>query len=710
MAKPITIRILGDASQFDKVVGSVDKGMGKISGLATKVGGILVAAFAADKIASAISAGFNQALDIESLNARLSAQLGVTGEVAANLGETAGDLYSSGFGENLGQVNDAIANVMRNIGDTGAAEDSLDRVAGKVLNLSDVFGEDLERTTSAVGQMLRTGLADNADEALDILTVGFQNGANKAGDLLDTVNEYGTLFREVGIDGETMTGLLTQGLQAGARDADKVADAIGEFSKRARDGSTLTAEGFTALGMDAGTMAQRIAAGGDDATAALDETLDALRAMEDPLLRDQAAVKLFGTQAEDLGDALYALDPSTAVEALGDVAGAADKMGDGLAETNSAKIERFKRQGLMALADLMGEHVIPALEAILPHVQNFGTFLSEVGRRFQSDLWPHVQQGFAWLQANVPPVIEAVRLVFANLVAWATENLVPLIQDKLLPMWQAAFEAVFAIVDTIVKVVLELWGRFGSDLLGHLEGAIGNLVQAVGGLYDMLRGVFELIKAVLTGNWGEAWESIKTILSGAWNVILGVIKGGFDLLKGLFEVAKGTLSAAWSFIWNSLSTSFSDAWGHVKNAVSAGIDAVVDFFRQAPGRIGGVMVSLSNVLTAPFRTAFNGIATLWNNTVGSLSFSVPDWVPGMGGNGFSMPRIPTFRAMGGAASGFVRVGEMGPETVLLPRGSHVVPSHAGGPGGTTVNVYADTNADPYAISSEVAWAMRFSGR
>src|SRR3546814_1665275 len=58
---------------------------------------------------------------------------------------------------------------------------------------------------------------------------------------------------------------------------------------------------------------------------ALDLTLDSLRRMKDPTEREAAAVALFGTQAEDLGAALFELDPSSATKKLGDVGGAAKK-------------------------------------------------------------------------------------------------------------------------------------------------------------------------------------------------------------------------------------------------------------------------------------------------------------------------------------------------------------------------------------------------
>jgi uncharacterized membrane protein YgcG len=76
----------------------------------------------------------------------------------------------------------------------------------------------------------------------------------------------------------------------------------------------------------------------------------------------------------------------------------------------------------------------------------------------------------------------------------------------------------------------------------------------------------------------------------------------------------------------------------VFGALKAGIKIAVDY-----------VASYLNSMISVFRTVFNTIANLWNSTLGGLSFEIPDWVPGIGGRGFSIPEMPTIG--GGAASG-----------------------------------------------------------
>jgi hypothetical protein len=67
-----------------------------------------------------------------------------------------------------------------------------------------------------------------------------------------------------------------------------------------------------------------------------------------------------------------------------------------------------------------------------------------------------------------------------------------------------------------------------------------------------------------------------------------------------------------------------------------------------------------------YKTIFNTIASLWNNSIGKLSFKFPSFVPGLGGKGFDVPNIPML-AQGGIVTSptLAMIGEgAGPEAVI----------------------------------------------
>jgi hypothetical protein len=73
---------------------------------------------------------------------------------------------------------------------------------------------------------------------------------------------------------------------------------------------------------------------------------------------------------------------------------------------------------------------------------------------------------------------------------------------------------------------------------------------------------------------------------------------------------------------------------------------VIDWFDKAPERFRAMMGGVGEAIKGAFKSAFNFVADLWNNGIGRLSFSIPSWVPIIGGNSFAMPHIPRFHGGG----------------------------------------------------------------
>lgn len=324
------------------------------------------------------------AVEKERMADRLSAQLGLSGKGAKQAGKVAGQLYSKAVVDSFEDGAAAVRAVMGSgLIDEKSTTKAIESITTKVADLASTFDQDLVGTTNAATQLIRTGLAKDAPAALDLLTKGLQSSADKAGDFMDTINEYSTQFRKAGLDGATAVGLLNQAIRVGARDSDIAADAIKEFSIRAVDGSKTSIDGFKALGLNADDMAAKFAKGGKAANGVLDLTLDKLRNVKDPVKQSQIAVQLFGTQAEDLGAALFAMDPSAAADGLGKLGGAAKKVGDTIRGNTSTELKILQRQLMGALGTVVQAVIIPALNGLVDAVRWVGEAASATGRWFQ---------------------------------------------------------------------------------------------------------------------------------------------------------------------------------------------------------------------------------------------------------------------------------------------------------------------------------------
>jgi len=554
---------------------TADKAGGKFGDFAKKVGaGALGAGVAAGGL---LTKGFTDNLDLETGRAKLSAQLGLTEAQSEKSGKVAGELYANNYGDSMEDVNEALKSVMGNIdGMRNASNETLQDITKKVLNLQSTTGETSDAISNAISQMLRTGLADNADEALDIVTKGFQNGANKSEDFLDTLNEYGTQFRKMGIDGAQATGLISQGLKAGARDGDLVADAIKEFSIRAIDGSEATKDGFKSIGLSAKDMQAQIAKGGPSANKALGETLDKLRAVKDPAERSRIAVELFGTQAEDLGDALYALDPSSAVKGLGDVAGAADKMDKTLGDTGQARINGMTRsfeQWTQSMAATDGP-----LGGVISGVVAFGGPALGMAGSVAS-----IISGFAVMNPA---------LVFAKIQMGLTAAATG--------VWTAAQWLLNAALSAnpIALVVIAIAALVGGLILAYkksdtfraiVDGALHAVGDAASWLWGIVQDVF--------GKIGDAFGKVGDAFGAGKDMIVGFVKDAGGILMKL--PAKGTQMI------KGLGNKITGMGGWLGTQVGKIVDRVVDKFAGA----GKWLVSAGKNIVKGLWNGFNSLTT-----------------------------------------------------------------------------------------------------
>jgi len=137
-----------------------------------------------------------------------------------------------------------------------------------------------------------------------------------------------------------------------------------------------------------------------------------------------------------------------------------------------------------------------------------------------------------------------------------------------------------------------------------------------------------------------------------------------------------------------------------------GFRAVVDsVFKFITGAVSGsidLIKSYFSTLLGFYKTIFNGIASLWNNTVGKLSFKVPGWVPGLGGKGFDVPNIPML-AEGGIVNSptLAMIGEAGPEAVIPL-------SKMDSMGGNNVTIHVN-GGDPQQVVNALRRYMQLNG-
>lgn len=215
------------------------------------------------------------------------------------------------------------------------------------------------------------------------------------------------------------------------------------------------------------------------------------------------------------------------------------------------------------------------------------------------------------------------------------------------------------------------WASENSQTFLIIAGVIGGIAAAI-----------IAINTAMT-IWSATTKAF-TAVQAAFNAVLAMnpitlmviavaaLVAGLILAYNKFEGFRNIVDSVFSFI---------------QKGVKAGIDGITSYLQFVLGIYKGI---------------FNGIASLWNNTFGKLSFKVPGWVPGIGGKGFDVPNIPML-AEGGIVTSptLAMIGEGGQPEAVIPL------SKLGNMGG---NIYVTVQGgDPNAVVDALRRYQRQNG-
>jgi phage-related minor tail protein len=217
--------------------------------------------------------------------------------------------------------------------------------------------------------------------------------------------------------------------------------------------------------------------------------------------------------------------------------------------------------------------------------------------------------------------------------------------------------------ESIGIILLPMFQKLSAILVQVADFAVENskVMVILGGV------VGGLAVAILAANAAMKVYQATLIVVKAAQFALNLVMAANPIT--LVVLALAALVAAFVLAYKNSET-FRNGVNALFDGIKKGVTASVDFIK-----------GYLNVVMNFYKSIFNGIASLWNNSIGKLSFSVPDWVPGLGGKGFDVPNIPML-ADGGIVQSptLALIGEKGPEAV-------VPLNRAGGfGGGYTINI------------------------
>lgn len=561
------------------------------------------------------------------------------------------NVYKDNFGESINDVAETMATVNQNM--SYLDDSALQRCTEYAYTLSDTFGYDVAESTRAADTLIKN-YGVSAREAFNLITQGAQSGMDYSGEMIDSINEYSVQFKKLGLDAEDMFSIFANGAQNGAFNLDKVGDAVKEFSIRAINGSDTTKQGFEALGMDAAKMAEKFGAGGDTAKEAFNEVIKGLASMDDPVAQSTAGVNLFGTMWEDLGPQVIT-SMSTASDAIDKSRESVEELANVKYDTLSGALGGLWRTIQVDVLQPIGNQLIPYVTKGINAIQKFTDKWNKLGPATQKTIVK-----FAAVAAAAGPVLLGFGKVSTGIGTLVSDTgKIGSVLKKLTgasgfsglaKVMTGPFGIAAAAVAATALLIYKNWDRI-APILQKIGDRFVEFWQTVKPQLEPFIEFVEKIASYLKETFGPVVEEIFNFagefIVGTFDTIGVAIDALLTMFEGIISFLSGVFKTDWESVWNGCKEFVGTAFSGLADMVKVPINAVISIVNGAISKIN------------------------------SIHFTVPEWVPGIGGKGWeglNIPQIPTLaKGTDNWQGGIVQISERGGEIVDLPSGSRVYP-------------------------------------
>ena len=278
------------------------------------------------------------------------------------------------------------------------------------------------------------------------------------------------------------------------------------------------------------------------------------------------------------------------------------------------------------------------------------------------DLWQKSKSFRDDIVSILGNIATIVQKVFLNIVAPIIDTVGKIIMD---------------FVETVLKPLWNAWENVFQSIMGLLSDFLKFATPIFSTILDILGPIFKLALTLLRGVFDMVFAAIRGIIERADKTICERVNNIREFFRNLGEWMEGTFGFKWKNVFET-----------VKNAVKAFRDYMGPIINSLEVIFMGLTNFISGVFSGNWRRAWFGVRQIFESIVSGLShifkaplnfmidginkflsgigkIKIPDWVPGVGGKGFSIPRIPRL-AKGGivSASTIANIGEAGTEAVI----------------------------------------------
>ena len=648
----LMVKIAGKTdSSLKNACMTADKNLAALGNTAKSAGKVVAGAAvaAATAVGTLGVAAVKAAAEYETQLANVSTLLtGTEAEIAARTAEIGNEILdvSNRTGVATENLTDGMYQVISAFGDSADAAKILE-TAAKSAAAGNATTTDSVNLLSAVTKGYGDTSAEAVQKAADLSFATVRLGQTSFPELAASMGKVIPLASTLGVEQEQLFGAMATLTGVTGSTAEVVTQLKATMQGFLSPSKNMTAA-LESLGYESG-QALLESEGLQGALEALKGAVNndelAFAGLFSSVEAQTAVLAMAGNQSENL-----ASKTAEMYEATGAANAAFEKQTDTLAYD----IQMIKNLGANFLTQL-GTNILPYVrelaEAALPLVT---TALERAGDYITGTIIPAAKTAVRWVKENKDMILTLAKAAGVAVATFKT--------------LQTAGRAVsaFKSLNTIFSAGVKNGGAFGTviKLLGGKFTVIIAVVAAVAAAFMVLWNRSEKFRTAVMGIWQQVQPLLQAmgnmvtmvgtalapVLSNLANTVLAGLETAFVALSPYIQSVIGILTNLIEFVTNVFSGNWSAAWQNIVNIF---------------GNVFGMIVNLAKVPINAVISAINWVLSKIN----SISVTIPDWVPGVGGKtlGFNIPTIPALAAGGVAtAPTLAMIGEGGEPEAVLP--------------------------------------------
>lgn len=215
----------------------------------------------------------------------------------------------------------------------------------------------------------------------------------------------------------------------------------------------------------------------------------------------------------------------------------------------------------------------------------------------------------AAVDKTLVPILSDIAVTAIKVFADTFRDAVDLVNDMVNTVFMPAMALIEKVVLDTLKIITDLWKKYGGDLLTNISTLIENIRKMFQKLWDQ---ILKPIVIPFLEEMNKLWDShLKGLVSELGEFIMKLVNGALEIINKFFVPILG-------WLFDKLAPGFVRGFNDMIKTVSWAIGVIADVLKGVTKELGGIIDFLTGVFTGNWKKAWQGLSDIFKGIADGL--------------------------------------------------------------------------------------------